>query len=83
MVLPQQLHTCSHCKHVELSLLTVQVVVEWVEVSAGVLLVVPVKVEPELLTCLHHLLLLTLTTLDITHTAHKDGHNVGCSQPCA
>jgi hypothetical protein len=43
--------------------LTVQVVVEWVEVLAGVLLVVPVKVELELLTRLHHLLLGALTTL--------------------
>lgn len=44
--------------------LTVEVVVQWVEVSAGVFLVVPVKVEPELLTRFHHLLLLTITTLD-------------------
>lgn len=52
-----------NCRPVWSESLTVQVVVEWVEVPACVLLVVPIKVELELLTRLHNLLLLTVTTL--------------------
>lgn len=59
--------------------LTVEVIVQWVEVPAGVLLVVPVKVEPELLTRLHHLLLLTITTLDANTKNMAAGSAAQCS----
>jgi hypothetical protein len=51
----------------------VQVVVERVEVLAGVLLAVPVKVEAELLTRLHDLLLALVVTLAaiVTHRTEQ------------